>query len=480
MNIPATISLIAAFGKKFLLPLACAALYFYFSLNARAEEAPVLTPQDFAEGFAVSVPNPGALYKIDLPDACLALSLDPDNRDIAVFNAGGVLLPLAPYYPSATFKSEHLPAQITTALWKMNESSPPVSQNTVIIVDKDRLAAAPLEEAKQKQIVPAAYLAVLPRSELTLTGIDVLWTAEPLTQIVRVRVECADNLNDDNWRLLADGPLARVPAQEGFSVENTHFALPGVKAGKYLKISFPELNAAPELQSVSVDAQQMETPEFKSLSATLHPVEVKDPTAPETPAAVFEIDLAGRKWVNSLELTPASPVIWRDVVLLGRDNDKRAWQKLGTFTAFSIVKDGSSEPVRNRVLSLQTELPRHLRIEVPPSARGKADFNLKMLYLQPGLIFQAQAPAPYTLACGSGKARVEGDIEQALLAMANSSGAEVSQNSKELGGAEALEVTTSEGGADSMRLALWGVLALGVVALGGMSFVLYRNIKKEK
>ncbi len=478
MSTPAAISPHAAFWKKFILPLACAVICLGFSIKARADETPAPTPQDFAEGFAVSVPNPGALYKIDLPDACLALSRDPDNRDIAVFNADGVLLPLALYYPSATFKSEHLPAQITAALWKMNESSPPVSQHTVIIVDKDRLAAAPLDEAKQKQVVPAAYLAVLPRDELMLTGIDVLWTAEPLTQIVRVRVECADSLNDDNWRLLADGLLARVPAQEGFSVENTHFALPGVKAGKYLKISFPELEAAPELQSVNVDAQQMETPEFKSLSATLRPLEIKNSPAPEEAAAVFEIDLAGRKWVNSLELTPASPVIWRDVILLGRDNDKQNWRRLYTFNAFSIAKSGSAEPVCNRVLSLQTELPRHLRIEVPPSARGKANFNLKMLYLQPGLIFQAQAPAPYTLACGSGKARVEGDIEQELLAVANPDGAAVSQSSKILGGAEAL--AAPEAGADTMRLALWGVLALGVAALGGMIFVLYRNMKKGK
>lgn len=480
MHTSKTITLRALFQNRSIFYILLMVLGLVFSADAvKADEAAKITPQAFAQGFFITAPESGALYKIELPDACLGLSVDPDGRDLAVFNGDSSLLPSAPYYPSATFKSERIPAQITTALWKTDGSTATAAnQNTVIIVDKDRLTAAPLEEAKQKQIVPAAYLAVLPQSKLLLTGINVLWTAEPLTQIVRVRVECADSLNDGEWRLLADGPLARIPAQQGFLVENTHFTLSGAEAGKYLKISFPELNAAPELQEVSVDAQQMEAPAFKAATATLRPTEAAAAFKEEKPAAIFEIDLLARKWVNSLALTPASPVIWRDVALLGRDNDRQDWQILRTFSVFAIAKNGASDTVSNGALMFQSELPRYLRVEVPASARGKADLNMKMLFLQPSLIFQAQAPAPYTLACGSGTARVGADIDPALSAVSKIADAVVADKAVELGGAAALTVPVPEKPVDHVRGVLWAVLALGAAALGGMIFVLYRNMKK--
>lgn len=443
-----------------------------------AEEVAKITPETFAQGFSIDAPESGALYKIELPDACLSLSVDANTRDIAVFNGDELLLPSAPYYPSATAKSELIPAQITTALWKTDESATQaMGQSTVIIVDKDRLSAAPLAEVKQKQIIPAAYIAVLPKDKLMITGINVLWATEPLTQIVRVRVECADNLNAGQWRLLADGPLARIPSEQGFVAENTHFTLSGVEVGKYLKISFPELKAAPELQEVSVNAQEIESPTFKSLNATLHPIEVTAVTDGEKAATTFEIDLAARKWVHSLLFTPTSPVIWRDVTLLGRESDRQDWQWLYTFNMFTIAKNGAADTVSNGALMIQSELPRYLRVVLPTSARGKADLNLKMLFLQPGLIFQAQAPAPYTLACGSARAWVAADIDPALLALSKTATAAVGETPTELGGAAALSVQKP---VDHTRWVLWTILVIGAVALGGMIFTLYRSMKKGK
>lgn len=450
---------------------------------SQAEDAPTPTPEAFAQGFMVTVPEPGALYKIDLPDACLSLSVDPETRDIGVFNGENVLLPSAPYYPAATLKSERIVAQLTTALWKTDEVDNSGNSGTIIIVDKDRLAAAPLEEARQKQIVPTAYLAVLPEKELILTGISIRWKTDELTQIVRVRVECAADLSQDTWSLLADGPLAQVVSGNAPALESVRFTLTGVKTGQYLKISFPELKAAPELLSVEADTQRTEMPAFKNLSTVLHPVDAKAALEGQPPAAIFELDLAARKWVNSLELTPASPVIWREAALLGRDNGEQQWRLLRTFDLFKITGSKAimgSGQVNNGVLVFQTELPRFLRIEIPAGARGKSDLNLAMLYLQPGLVFQAQAPEPYTLTCGSGAARVAADIDPALLALSGTAVAQVDASPRELGGEAALAAPTPEEPVDNVRVALWAVLALGAAALGGMIFSLYRNMKKGK
>ena len=442
-------------------------------------------PDDFAYGFTITAPKSGALYKLELPDACLSLSVDQNTGDIAVFNADSALLPSAPYKPTATFKSEQIPARITTALWAPDEGenvSP--TQNTIIIVDKDRLAAAPLEEARQKAIIPTAYLALLPEGGLTLTGISVRWKADQLTQIVRVRVECADNLSQDSWQMLADGPLAQVADAGSLALESVRFSLPGARAGRYLKISFPELKAAPELLSVDVDAQRSELPEFKALSQTLRPTDnAESRPGRDMPAAVFELDLAARKWTNSLELTPASPVIWRDAILLVRDNAEQNWRELREFDLFRIANanaaDGAGD-VCNGVLTLQAELPRFLRIEIPTAAKGKSDLKVTVSYLQPGLIFQAQEPYPYTLACGSGTARVGADIDQALLSLSGFAAANVDESRRELGGDAALTVPAPEEPVDNVRMALWAVLGLGVAALGGMIFILYRNMKKGK
>lgn len=463
--------------------LAALALNFY-PAAALADDLATPKPDDFARGFAVTVPESGALYKIDLPDACLSLSVDPETRDIAVFNGENALLPSAPYYPTATLKSERIAAQLTTALWKTDEAEDSsIKSGTIIIVDKDRLAAAPLEEARQNQVIPTAYLAVLPEGGLTLTGISVRWKAGQLTQIVRVRVECADDLNQDDWRLLADGPLAQVVSGAAPALESVRFALPGVTAGRYLKISFPELKAAPELLSVEAEAQRTEMPAFKNIAALLQPTAAEAAFEGENPAAIFELDMAARKWVDSVELTPASPVIWRDAVLLGRDRQEDAWQMLRKFDLFKITGVGKASPsgsVSNSVLVFQTELPRFLRVEIPASARGKSDLHLNMLYLQPGLIFQAQAPAPYTLACGSGTARIGADIDPALLALSGTASAQTAEDSKELGGDAALTIPVAEEPVDNVRVALWAVLALGAAALGGMIFTLYRNMKKGK
>ena len=468
------------------LPLAAlAVLSLCCAPSAALAEVPAAPkPEAFAYGFSINAPKSGALYKIELPDACLSLSVDPQTNDIAVFNADSMLLPSAPYYPTTTFKSEHIIAQVTTALWEAEqEENPTPGPGTIIIVDKNRLAAAPLEEARQKQIIPTAYLALLPENNLTLTGLSVRWKADQLTQIVRVRVECADDLSQDAWRLLADGPLAQVVDSKGQALESVRFALPGVSAGRYLKISFPELKAAPELLSVETDAQRTEMPAFKNMAAVLRPTESEAAQEGEKPSAIFELDMAARKWVNNLEITPASPVIWRDAALLGRDSMEEKWRLLRRFDLFKIAGAGEaalSDGVSNSGLVFQTELPRFIRIEIPASARGKSDLNLNMLYLQPGLIFQAQAPAPYLLACGSGLARISADIDPDLLALSGAASAKVAEKPKELGGDAALLVPAQEEPVDNARVALWAVLALGAAALGGMIFTLYRNMKKGK
>lgn len=455
------------------------------ALAENPEKTEPLKPADFAYGFTINAPKSGALYKIELPDTCLSLSVDKNTGDIAIFNADSTLLPAAPYQPTATFKSERIPAQITTALWAADEEENLGSaQSTIIIVDKDRLAAAPLEEARQKAIIPTAYLALLPEGGLTLTGVSVRWKSDRLTQIVRVRVECADDLSQDAWQVLADGPLAQVADGGYLALESVRFALPGTRAGRYLKISFPDLKAAPDLLSVDVDAQRSELPEFKTLSANLRPAENAEARPDrDMPTAVFELDLAARKWVNSLELTPVSPVIWRGVVLLGRDNAEQDWRELGAFDLFRITNANATAEtgdVYNSALVFHAELPRFLRIEIPAAAKGKSDLKAELSYLQPGLIFQAQEPAPYTLACGSGTARVDADIDQTLLSLSGFAAVSVDENSRELGGDAALAVPSPEEPADNVRLALWAVLGLGVAALGGMIFILHRNMKKGK
>ncbi len=453
--------------------------------DAQTEGAPAPTPRAFAQGFDITVPESGAIYKIDLPDACLSLSVDFETNDIAVFNGENTLLPSARHYPTATVKSENIPAQVTTALWRADETETAnTPSGTVIIVDRDRLAAAPLEEARQSKIVPSAYLALLPENRLTLTGISVRWKADQLSQIVRVRVECADDLNQDAWSVLADGPLAQVIADKSPALESVRFALPGVQTGKYLKISFPDLKAAPELLSVDVDVQRAKLPAFRAATFTLHPaMEPQALAGRETPSAVFEMDLSARKWTSSLEITPASPVIWRGVTLLGRDFTTQDWQVLRDFNLFKVIgteQDSGAKSVSNSALVFQAELPRFLRIEVPASARGKSDLNVTAFYLQPELAFQAQEPGPYTLACGSGTVRVGADIDPTLLGLSGSAMGHVNEEPRQLGGPAALVAPIVEKPADKVRLALWAVLALGVAALGGMIFALYRNMKKGK
>ena len=469
------------------LPLAAlAVLSLCCAPSAALAEVPAAPkPEAFAYGFSINAPKSGALYKIELPDACLSLSVDPQTNDIAVFNADSMLLPSAPYYPTTTFKSEHIIAQVTTALWEAEqEENPTPGPGTIIIVDKNRLAAAPLEEARQKQIIPTAYLALLPENNLTLTGLSVRWKADQLTQIVRVRVECADDLSQDAWRLLADGPLAQVVDSKGQALESVRFALPGTRSGRYLKVSFPELAVAPELLSVEADAQRSEWPEFKNMSATLRPADnIEARPGQDAPAAVFELDLTAGKWINSLEITPVSPVIWRNALLLGRDNPTQDWRELYNLDLFKIVevKDGgATADVNNSALVPQTTLPRFLRIEIPAGAKGKSELHATLRYLQPSLIFQAQEPAPYILACGSGSARIGADIDESLLSLSGFTSAQVDEARRELGGEAALAVPVPEKPVDNVRVALWAVLGLGVAALGGMIFVLYRNMKKGK
>ena len=96
------------------------------------------------------------------------------------------------------------------------------------------------------------------------------------------------------------------------------------------------------------------------------------------------------------------------------------------------------------------------------------------------MIFQAQEPAPYILACGSGSARIGADIDESLLSLSGFTSAQVDEARRELGGEAALAVPVPEKPVDNVRVALWAVLGLGVAALGGMIFVLYRNMKKGK
>ncbi len=437
-------------------------------------------PQNFAQGFEITVPEDGLLYRFAVPDACLSLSTDPGQQDLAVFNAEDMLLPTAPYYPATTLKYERIPAEKITALQKMDQPQNPDSgPSTVIIVDGQADTAATRLEPEKPSPIVTAYLAGLPESGLQATGVIVRWQADELTQIVRVRVEQADSLNAADWQVIADGPLAQVQGGAGDpGLASTRFSLSGQRIGRYLKISFPELNAAPELLDIAVDVQRSELPEYQLLEEELQALPEAVLRRDTHPAAVFELDLGGRKWVNSLEISPASPVIWRHASLFGKQHQDDDWQHLNNLDLFSIARSAGQRPVTNEALLIQAELPRYLRVEVPEGARGKADISVKMLYLQPGMIFQAQAPGPYILACGSGTVRISADIDPALLGLSEVRVVAVDDSPQTLGGDAALVAPTSEEPVDKVRIVLWIALGLGVLALGGMIFALYRNMKK--
>jgi hypothetical protein len=170
------------------------------------------------------------------------------------------------------------------------------------------------------------------------------------------------------------------------------------------------------------------------------------------------------------------------VRVLARQQREQPWTPLARHVVFSLVQDGQTR--RSPPLELDQAAWREWRVEADPASPGfTAPPQITALLAPVQLVFVASGAPPFTLAAGRADA-ASMNLPLASLLPGYEPGAQAKLPAATLAAAAAPATTaavpTTPPGSqrDTRQWALWAVLLVGVLALGGMAWALLRQLNK--
>ena len=428
--------------------------------------------EDFAFGLVLEPEGPGAVYQVTPPEAVYRRVTRPDLGDIRVFNANGEPVPHALRRPDPSNAGEE-PPWVSLPFFPLFQA-PSEDGGEVwlqIITDDTGAILRTRLDNRGEADIPHAYLVDAgalagPSSVLRLD-----WTQSGDSLVARVSVSAGRDL--DEWvTLVPSTTLVRLRYGDHRLSRQT-IQLPRPQA-RYLRISWPE--AARSARITAVEARGLSKP---GRSARRHVEITGHSTEADKPA--FEFDAEGRFPADEVTVLLAESNSLIQGALFSRPREEAEWRFRGRGLFYHLVVEDTElvgDPVSIPIVS---DRYWRLEIESEDSGLGGSPPVLKLGYIPHELLFLARGAEPFTLAFGSYRAEPPAAPANPLLQIVNR---------KDRGG---LIQRASTGdivplaGADGLipppppipwkRYLLWGVLILGVAAVGWMARGLYRQMQ---
>jgi len=437
-------------------------------------------PADFAYGITLEADGKEAIYEVALPAAVYRGVYRADLGDARVFNGAGEVVPHA-WRPRRTAETEPAkPVALTLFPLKAEEGA---SVDAISIrVRRGRDGRSSVDVASgagvarkggQKRTI--GYFVDLTAMDSALRAIDLDWQAMPDGFAGKLRVDASDDLA--SWRTLAAAaPLVSLEVG-GQRLQQKRIELPQQKV-KYLRLSWAQAGAAPELTSASGE------PVGKTVEAPREWTQAE--AAKGGKPGEYRFDLRGRYPVDRvrLQLPEANTVV--QVELLARDRAEQPWRSISRGVAYRLRRDAGE--IASPDIAVGTTTDRHwmLRVDQRGGGVGSGAPKLEAGWVPHGLVFAARGEPPFQIAYGNRDAKPAAYAIQTLVP--GYDGARIrtakagAQQTINVSGAKALEQKELGGEArlkeqvDWKRWSLWGALGLGVVILGVMAWRLMRQM----
>ncbi len=418
--------------KKYLVLLLGAGLAMCFALFAmKAESQSIRPPQQLAlDDMAATMriqplPNGGSLQRIPLPADLIMHSQTPDLADLRLFNSGGEPVPFALRSSAAEFTSTTA-AKVTLKAFPIRDSGKLVAAGSATVRIESR--GDEMNVLIDRTVLPAnskANRAAATATTITTesTTVGVLFDTRaiegqitsiefdmdlPANQVIPITIEATRDFL--NWEVIAsaqsvyrfsyaggvgyggvaDAKDATGHAKGGIKGDASNagaLALTTVELrlgttartgiaimGRYLRVTWP-IGLPQKNQSAVVIRGATMTTESASRMPIAQPKRNLGTATVFTPHALMW-QLGSPLRLRALMLTTEQTGTLLPIVVLGRDNDKQTWRRIGETVLFRLETAGpvagKQTITTNAPLRLNGVSVRQLRIEVPSSSANIA------------------------------------------------------------------------------------------------------------
>ncbi|HMM67975.1 MAG TPA: DUF3999 domain-containing protein [Dokdonella sp.] len=441
--------------------------------------AAAATPADYARVIPIDTAGDSAAWQVELDDQVYAGSIDPNLRDLAIFNADGQAVPLilsASEAPDAVIEQRAaVPVLPLPPAGREREQA-----DLHLLVERDasgRLRRLETQSSDEPGETTATreWLLDLGEFDRGIDRLELAWS-EPQGDII-ARFEVTGSNDLQRWDLLnADATLV-VLEQGGARVDRREIALP-VTRFRYLRLRRHDDGAplggisaqASRVRRVAgvtpvnwIEAEAVDSVDGHPASGTQHLYTLRY----SVPASQVRITLGSDNALAQLEvLTPFNVV-----------DGKTHWIQRARPVAFRLVQDG--DVIDNGAIALSPGARvRDLRID---SATALATTpRLSVGYRPARLVFLAEGKGPFLLAVGSATARFpDYPVEAALATLRARLGRDWQPpvatlgDSRSSAGASALQAPKVP--LDWKRWLLWAVLIGAAAVVGGIALSLLRG-----
>jgi len=418
----------------------------------------------------VTVSGGDALNRLTLPFEAYR-DARPDFADLRLFNAGGEALPIA-------FAGE--PAPVVTgprptplAIFPISaEPGRDVAQGSLDVMVKSyaRGTIVSVQGRSANKPAPlrtAAWLADASQFNAALRGLVLTWEVHPGTEVVKVDVDASDDLK--SWRRIASrAPLMHLE-QNGAVIEQRRVDLSGTRA-RYLRIAGEPSTFA--LTGVNALSEDVVAPVVRSKRLVQGMAGAKP--------GEYLFDLGARIPVELARIVlPANTVA--PFSLATRDDDKQPWRTFTSATFYNLTREGATVesqptgvyPTAMRYVMAQLD-PRSPPLSAPPS--------LEVQWRPAQLVFVARGEGPFHLEFGNREAKpVILSVNQ--LIPSYEAHAEMKLAEAKVGDVKANAPPepawrAAIGDTNPRKFALWAILIVAVLVLGGMAYRLARQMKQ--
>jgi hypothetical protein len=464
--------------------LALAALLAVVAPAALAAPA-VDAPERYAAHWPLQLPADARLIRLALPAEVLTQAQTADLRDLRIFNAAGQPVPLAldRFSPETRASAPTAAPMVLPALPILGQpQSGNASAGVGLRIEESttgrvvRLDLPPAGAARED--APVGALVDTRAQQAALQGIelDATWpAARPFT----FHLHASANLRD--WQPLGDVTVYRSGADDDTVTTPARVDLAAVSLHtRYLRITWD----AAELSQPSPQVVQVRAVRLLPVAAVAAPERIAVPLAlPDAgrDPRVIEWRLPFATPVVALDIRADGPATLVPVRVLVRQQREQPWTPLARHVVFSLTQDGRTQ--HSPALELGQAAWREWRIEADAASPGFAAAPQVTAWLAPAqLVFMASGQPPFTLAVG------RADAPAASLPLASViPGYEPGAQNRLPAAAltahpdSATAIPTAAPGAQSDRRqwALWTILLASVFLLGGMAWVLLRQMNKS-
>ncbi len=429
------------------------------------------SPAGFAAKAVIALQGDGPYFQLTLPIQVHFAAHSPDLRDLRVFNGHGEAVPFSLIREQAG--AERTEQQVALKWFPIyaTDATPNVPSQIRVERRPDGTVVSVLDGNPQDAGGRKLRGYLLDTSLVKGANLKLALDWDPaVTGFQQLSVEGSDDLR--TWRTWdGSAQLARLEFN-GEHVERKDIDLAGGHAS-WLRLTWQVPAEAPALTAAVLTAgSSIDRPAGFIWS---------DPAAPSrTESGAFEWDYPWPIAIERLKIALPEINVLAPSVILARDErtPRTEWRTLSRTVLYRLLIGGKEWQQQD--VSVNTAPVRAIRL-VPDARGGGIGGGAPMLAVgvtAQTLVFLARGPGPFTLAVGADDAKLAGLTPATLMPGYGSPNAPPI-SSAALG---PLTGTASGFGSESEQLAggwqsilLWGVLLLGVGAIGVMAFRLLRQ-----